>query len=266
MARCHSPFRKKGSNIDLPCGKCYECRARRVSGWSFRLMKEEETAVSSFFLTLTYAPEHVPITEKKWMTLDKRHVQLFMKRLRKRHVGPKLIYYACGEYGGHTSRPHYHMILFNAKVEDIEASWQYGSVYYGTVSGASVGYTLKYICKPGKIPMHKNDDRQKEFSLMSKGIGLGYITDAMYNWHHQDELERMYIPLKDGKKIPIPRYLRTKIFTSKEVDRFVEHRKNIEDSPMEVAKFFDPAQSLIADSKIRYLARKNQTHDRQTKF
>lgn len=110
------------------------------------------------------------------MDLSKRDIQLFLKRLRKAHESHRgqmqpIKYYAVGEYGGITGRPHYHIILFNADIELIQDAWQNGQVHYGKVSGASVGYTLKYMTKPSRIPMHRNDDRTKEFSLMSKGLG-----------------------------------------------------------------------------------------------
>lgn len=113
------------------------------------------------------------------MSLCKRDLQLFFKRLRKKTDG-KVIYYAVGEYGSNYSRPHYHIILFNAQQQDVITAWtkdgkEIGSVYFGQVAEASIGYTLKYISKEKRIPLHANDDRQREFSLMSKGIGKNYI-------------------------------------------------------------------------------------------
>jgi len=162
---------RTGEQVAVPCGKCPECLARRISGWSFRLMQEDKVSTSSHFVTLTYAPETVPITKNGFMSLSKRHLQLFFKKLRK--VNPdKLKYYAAGEYGNVGRRPHYHILLFNAIPDTILPSWGNGSIDIGTVSAASVGYTLKYMCKPSRIPLHRNDDRLPEFSLMSKNWGL----------------------------------------------------------------------------------------------
>lgn len=160
-------------NIPVPCGKCPPCKARRASGWSFRLMQEEKNASSAHFITLTYDTDFVPITQNGFMSLRKRDIQLFFKRLRKQHSSDVQIkYYCVGEYGTRTKRPHYHIILFSADIEKIQPSWQLGAVHYGAVTGASIGYTLKYMCKPSRIPLHKNDDRIKEFALMSKGSAL----------------------------------------------------------------------------------------------
>jgi len=215
MAQCMTPFtRKVETNIyTLPCGKCPNCYAKRISGWSFRLVEEEKNSFSSYFITLTYDTEHIKMTKNGFMNLDKRDTQLFMKRLRKLN-SKKLKYFTTGEYGSKTNRPHYHIILFNVKEDTIEKAWKLGQIHYGKVSKASVGYTLKYMSKTSKVPLHKNDDRNKEFQLMSKGLGLTYIKDSTIKWHQADLLERMYLNIEEGKKIGMPRYYKDKIYNS----------------------------------------------------
>ena len=177
MGACITPMtirhKYTGEWHTFPCGKCLQCLKRRASAWSFRLMQEEKRSDSGLFVTLTYDTRSVPITENGFMTLQKQDVQKFFKRLRKLLPGAKIKYYACGEYGGHTLRPHYHIILFNADAASVASAWSLdgtpiGHIHYGLVTGASVGYTLKYMMKPAIIPMHSRDDRVKEFSLMSK--------------------------------------------------------------------------------------------------
>lgn len=156
------------------------------------------------------------------MTLDKGertakgylrdHLTLFFKRLRKINANV-LRYYVCGEYGSHTMRPHYHLLLFNADINTIQPAWDLGYIHYGQVSGASVGYCLKYMCKEKKIPVHRNDDRKPEFQRTSKGLGANYLTDSMINWHLSDLQSRLYCVLEGGKKISLPRYYRDKIYT-----------------------------------------------------
>ena len=206
---------KTHGKVGCPCGKCPECRKRRISGWSFRLLQESKRSTSAHFVTLTYNTETVPITPKGYMNLQKRDVQLFMKRLRKLSTN-KLKYYLCGEYGGTSNRPHYHVILFNAQIADIEKTWCLGNTHYGEVEGASIGYTLKYMSKVSRIPMHQNDDRQPEFSLMSKGLGQNYLTEAMQAWHKADLLKRVHMVLPDGKKVAMPRYYKDKLYNEQE--------------------------------------------------
>lgn len=168
---CFTPFRKQDENMvwqAFPCGKCPPCLARRASSWSFRLMQQEKVSSNAHFITLTYDTTHVPLTENGFMSLRKRDVQLFFKRLRKAQGDNRIKYYLCGEYGGKTYRPHYHILLYNVQLELIQPAWSLGQVHYGTVTGASIGYTLKYMTKEKRIPLHQNDDRVPEFSLMSK--------------------------------------------------------------------------------------------------
>jgi len=229
--KCITPFyvqdKFTGNYIPVPCSKCPPCMKRRTSGWSYRLVKEGERSKSALFVTLTYDTNYVPITEKGFMNLDKTDVQKFFKRLRKLS-NQKLKYYVCGEYGTKKMRPHYHIILFNANQEMIYKAWMLnnkpiGSIYIGQVTDASIGYTLKYMTKKGKIPLHFNDDRQKEFSLMSKKMGDNYITPKMIKWHKEDLEKRMYVNLKDNKKIAMPRYYKDKIYNELEKQKISEY-------------------------------------------
>lgn len=138
----------------------------------------------------------------------------------------KLKYYYCGEYGGRTMRPHYHMLLFNSNHDDVLNAWvdpdkkkPIGSIHFGDVNGASVGYTLKYMMKPGKIPLHKNDDRIPEFSNMSKGLGLNYLTDSMIKYHKNDLESRVNITIEGGRKIAMPRYYKDKLYSEDEKEK-----------------------------------------------
>jgi len=160
-----------GSAQLVPCGKCSKCKQRRISDWVIRLSAEEKQYGHGLFVTLTYDTDHVPITPKGYMTTTKRDVQLFMKRLRKiSPAGTKIKYYAAAEYGGRTWRPHYHLIMFGADRELIDKAWGLGTIHVVPMSKATIAYTLKYISKNKRVPQHKNDDRQPEFSLMSKNL------------------------------------------------------------------------------------------------
>lgn len=195
-------------------------------------MQEEKYARSAFFITLTYNNDNLPVTKNGFLEIRKRDLQNFFKRLRKAHSSKKknpqyykqsIKYYAVGEYGGRFKRPHYHVILFNANVNLVELAWtnsnkvfkgkSMGQIHYGYVSGASVGYTMKYISKPSKIPIHRNDDRTPEFSLMSKGLGECYLTKAMIAYHHYAMVQRAFVMTQDGKQLAMPRYYRDRIYS-----------------------------------------------------
>ena len=229
--------------MPFPCGKCPPCKKRRTSGWSFRLVKEGERSKSALFVTLTYDTEYVPITTNGYMTLDLKDLQKFFKRLRKLS-NEKLKYYAVGEYGSTKKRPHYHIILYNANPEHINRAWalnnkSIGTYHIGNVSAASIGYTLKYMSKKSQIPIHTNDDRIKEFSVMSKGLGSNYLTDNMINWHKNNLEQRMYVPIEDGKKIAMPRYYKDKMYNEQEKDKISKYMVKIsEEIDLQISKEF----------------------------
>lgn len=217
---CLSPYhvRQKitGQIVPVPCGKCPQCVYRRISSWSFRLMQEYNQAVSAHFVTLTYDDATVPLSPSGLMTLRKKDVQLHIKRLRKlQQHDEKIIYYCVGEYGSHTYRPHYHMIIFNAMLETHAASWQHGHLHYGNVNSDSIAYCVAYF---NKRPFNDYKDRQKEFSLMSKGIGLSYITPSIYDYHTSDVDNKAFLTV-DGYKQHMPRYYKNKLYTEEERKR-----------------------------------------------
>jgi hypothetical protein len=219
--------KKAGVKYEFPCGKCYECRSRRISGWAFRLQKEAEISNSAFFITLTYNDENVPHSQNKLLTLQKRDLQLWFKRVRKLNK-LKLTYYAVGEYGKSTLRPHYHVIMFNVDPSTILDTWKQGHVQIGTVTEASVIYTLKYLCKQGKVGLGEWDDRVPEFQLMSKGIGENYINRQTIKYHRADLTERCYLTNKGGYKIAMPRYYKNRIYSPDELKFIGIHHGNKE--------------------------------------
>lgn len=209
-------------------------------------MQQEKVSKTAYFITLTYDTDHVPITPNLFLSLRYRDVQLYLKRVRKAHdqhakatntVAPRIKYYAVGEYGAKSKRPHYHMLIFDAKLElmfekndllylqmkmDGETQfrskhWEHGLVTVGRVEKASVGYCLKYMCKVGQVGKFQSDDRVREKALMSKGLGANYLTPQMIKFHRDEILDRMYV-MTEGKKIAMPRYYKQKIYDQVELE------------------------------------------------
>lgn len=96
------------------------------------------------------------------MSLDYRHCQLWLKRLRKK-FGP-VRFFLGGEYGEQFGRPHYHALLFGLTLTDcvpcrllgrsdlfrsaeMDALWGYGSVVLGRVTFESAAYVARYCLK-----------------------------------------------------------------------------------------------------------------------
>ncbi len=239
---CPDPIPINGALV--PCGKCYECKKRRTQDWIFRLMEEDKVSSSAYFVTLTYSNDTVPQTKNGFLTLRKKDLTDYFNRLKthdKRSMrdyheelppGSPVRYFAVGEYGSKTERPHYHAIIYNIwDVDNIYKAWgrynrlnnrydYIGDVKISGVGYQSIGYTAKYIMKEGLIPKFKKDDRVPEFNIQSNGLGKSYLTRETRMWHQAD-LTRNYVVLPGGTKFALPRYYRDKIYLNhqKEVQR-----------------------------------------------
>lgn len=179
----------------VPCGVCMSCRIARSKEWSVRIMHEMTDWNESSFVTLTYSDDCLP----EYASLNKVALQKFLKRLRKK-VEKVIRYYACGEYGETTERPHYHLILFGYRPDDLvlykktefgplfisselRELWPYGNNTVGDVSRMSARYVAEYVNKKvlGKESDEYYGEREKPFSLMSKGIGLSWAEENSEN-------------------------------------------------------------------------------------
>lgn len=236
MARCMYPysversvFHSQGDRyVPVPCGKCPECLRRRVASWSHRLEKESLLWTQHYFLTLTYAPEHLPVSANGFMTLRPQDVTLFLKRIRKLSSA-RLRYYYCGEYGTHGKRPHYHMILFSddrLTPTHIIEQWKYGAVHFGKVEAGSIRYTVQYYDKGVWQPIHGRDDRLPEFSRMSNGIGKTFMSEKMVN-HLLNNPGIGYIYDTEGRKVSIPRYYKRRLYDQSILSSFVAEHPSI---------------------------------------
>lgn len=258
MYQCKGMY-KLNEETSVGCGKCDSCRALQTAHWQFRLMQEEKQSVNACFVTLTYDTKHLPFTPSGFPTLDKKAVPAFVKRVRsftlrtdkqikKFNAGesskrpkvqndwqtdlPSIKYYAVGEYGHKFKRPHYHLIMYNVHADAILNAWQLGQVHIGTVTGASIGYCLKYIRKRTWEGHFEGDDRQVIFTLQSKNLGVGYLTDAVRNYHQSPDNYHLTL---EGKIIPMSRYYRDKLYTDQDKEyildelnaKRVKHLKNI---------------------------------------
>lgn len=222
--------------VQVPCNKCIECFHRKRSEWWFRVEQENKYNMQPYrwFLTLTYSESKVP-RKRGTKTLLKRHPQLFFKRLRK--AGYKVKYILVGEYGSQTQRPHYHVIMWtDAPTKEIDRCWHYGHVHYRQIAKETVFYTLKYILNPRQ---GDNEVKQKEYAVFSQGIGLQYLTEAMYDYHTVDFENPKFNANIAGEEVPLPRYYRMKIFTSYQI-KIHAYKQSI----LAVRKTFDEYRQL----------------------
>lgn len=226
----------------VPCGKCAFCLMNRRSSWMFRIHHEMRNQMyPGWFLTLTYNEKFVPRTEDGRLSLRFRDVQLYLKRIRKAKYYAK--YICVGEYGGETHRPHYHMLLWtDAPALWLEKNWFYGHIQFGTLTMASAMYTLKYIIQPKQ---QEDNGLEKTRAQFSKGLGLSYLTDAVYRYHTDDFENPNMFSIIDGRRVALPRYYKSKIFTKTQMFNYGKKAKK--DSTQERRKLM---RSLIAQGVV----------------
>ena len=193
------PFVDKEWYSTVPCGKCRECKMDYARQWANRMVLESQEWPQNLFFTATYNNANLPINSTSgFPTLDKRDVQLFMKRLRKFFTGRKIRFYFSGEYGTNTHRPHYHAILFNLGLSDfpdrrihsynelkqplyysptLEKLWGHGFILMSDVTWKTCNYVARYVDKKSRledVPMTNGIfDWEPEFSLSSRRPGIG---------------------------------------------------------------------------------------------
>lgn len=191
------------------CGRCVPCLRKKQIDWCFRLNQQLLNSSSACFLTLTYSDENLPFSEGGY-SLVREDFQKFMKRLRKHARTKGIKYYACGEYGDKTERPHYHAIIFNLPrpfEKYIDKAWQYGHVHIGTVTEESIFYTTKYALKGIKRQRPEYHDelgREPQFQLMSNGLGIDYMKTTIVDYLTRSGSKLITLP--GGMKKKLPRY------------------------------------------------------------
>lgn len=257
----------------IPCGKCYACKLNYSAQWATRLTLEAKDHENNYFITLTYDDDHIVqpnvITDGTeiykndgtWNgTLVKAHPSNFIRRLREyfRRKGfkEKIIYYYCGEYGGETKRPHYHLILLNCpldikefydfhmdkkhkmhwKSKEIERYWNKGIVDIAEVEWSSCAYVARYCMKKltdsGEPKEYYTMGKIPEFVRMSThpAIGSKYYNEHKHDIYKNDELIMRTVKGNVGSVKP------PKAWDKKFKEEFPNKWKEIQESRLEAAE------------------------------
>lgn len=214
--------------MTVPCGKCIGCRANQARDWSIRLQHEGRCHEASWFLTLTYNEENLPANG----SLCPEDLQRFFKSLRKRFPPKAISYFACGEYGETTSRPHYHAVLYGPAFLDrrslprrdghdiwrsptVDDCWEMGIHELGTVTPASAAYVAGYVQKKvtaAANPFHYAKildpmtgellEVEREFTRMSRRPAIGKRWIERW-WRDVYPADRVFL---EGREYPPPRF------------------------------------------------------------
>lgn len=218
---------------EVPCYWCVGCRVSRAGDWSVRIHHEAMLHEQSCFLTLTYSDEFLPDD----MSVSVVAAQKFMRRLRKKIGHGRVRFFLCGEYGGKTFRPHYHVILFGYDFPDkvlwrrtktgydayrsalLESIWPYGISEIGSVTVESAGYVARYVLK--KVNGEDADEHytrlnpltgevkrvRPEFITMSRRPGIG---GGWFDQFAGDAFPSDFVVINGSKKA-VPKYYVNKL-------------------------------------------------------
>ena len=225
-----------GANaILVPCGHCIGCRLDYSRQWAERCIHEASSHEFNYFLSLTYDEDNIPIGSKGIPTLIKDEISAFMKRLRK-YLGPDIRYFGCGEYGDLSKRPHYHIILFNCKLDDLQerhpikvdgkVKWIYqyddsgekllfsptvykawqgrGTAQIGQVTFESCAYVSRYIVKK---QLGVTSSQYADCGIIPPYVRMSLKPGIGYSWY-KEHFEQIYLYdnyiLKRGDKaVPV---------------------------------------------------------------
>lgn len=265
--KCRNPFIRGGTHA-FGCGQCVPCRIKVRRTWANRIQLEAGEHSSNCFLTLTYCEDALPRTTSGLSTLNADDHKNFLKRLRTSIAPIKLRFFAVGEYGDESWRPHLHYALFGAgecarggtvrsrgrPMADrccefcrlVSAKWGYGDVDVGILDQGRAQYLAKYVTKKmtrGDDP--RLQDRYQEFSRKSLKPGLGFnalheIASTVMQYELEHELVDVPGTICVGsRRVVLGRYLtqnlRRLVGKEKDVPEAVLERLAAEMLPLRLA-------------------------------
>lgn len=206
------------NNLSVPCGRCMGCRLEKSRQWAVRCVHEAKCFEDNCFVTLTFSDEHLP----KDGSLCRKHVQDFLKRLRRKYEDRKIRVFYCGEYGDQLGRPHYHLCLFNFDFKDrkkfkrvngfwyyrsdaLSSLWTFGHSIVCDFSFETAAYVARYCTKKvnGSQAEEHYQGRVPEFAGMSLKPGIG---KTWFDKYAKSDLFPHDNVISRGAKSKPPRY------------------------------------------------------------
>lgn len=213
--------------VPVGCGNCLECRKQKARNWQIRLQEEVRTEKNGIFVTLTFKTESLKelssgIHKLTGYELDNEiatlAVRRFLERWRKKYK--KSVRHWLVTELGHSGTEHIHMhgIIWTDKGgKEIENIWKYGKIWdsdreNGWVNEQTVNYIIKYVHK-----IDKQHEYYKSKVFTSAGMGKKYLErlDAKLNKYSGIKTNTHYTT-RNGVKLPLPTYLKNKIYTEEE--------------------------------------------------
>lgn len=240
------------THINIPCGKCGRCIQRRKMEWGFRMTYEMEDAKCAYFVTLTYAPETVPINKWGQKTLIRtrkqdlaikaeeegrkritkkfkeqhvdRSIQGFFKRLRQNQ---KRLKDSIEAYKHNLKRTDKILFYCAGEYGTQRQRPHYHAIIYNASEKAILKSwdlgdvhivkaneaTIAYCMKYLDKRFNNEQPTNKEPEFNEMSEGIGKrYAERNGHWHRQN-IDMLFVTTRKGLRIPMPKYLRHLIFS-----------------------------------------------------
>lgn len=202
--------------IDVPCGRCVNCRRSYKNSWRIRLLHEYQYLSPSdrnncYFVTLTFNDDYLPSSKEEAAKL----IRKFLERVRKKYK-VSVRHWFVSEFGSRTERLHFHGILFNPPFPEWELPtlWNYGFTDSKLLNARRINYVTTYINKLLSSDIEEPDKRQWIFC--SPGLGKAYTLDPKVRlFSHHDGIPSPFGYI-NGSPFALPRYYRHYLFDDDE--------------------------------------------------
>lgn len=247
--------------VELPCGHCELCQKSRSRDWIIRIEKALEAfknnhkVTYSYFVTWTYEDQFLPLSPTSGMpTLDKQTFRHMFNTIKNTEelTAEDFQYYAVGEYGDLSCRPHYHGIVFTSKSIDWQHYWTYGNIQVGDVQPESIGYVTRYVDKKLGSYIKKSDYEllgiEPIFSIMTKGLGKDFILDRIEKYKDNPALLNSIVG-QNGQKFNLPKYGKKKLdfFVKLQLKKYNQASQSVTRSILPKEKSVSSADSALLE-------------------
>lgn len=286
------------------------CRLNRRRTWAHRIMLEAYQHPDNVFVTLTYSDECMPRLADGRGNLEPKHLQDWLKRIRwswdneqkelRKNAPTRIRYFACGEYGDETERPHFHVAIFGyptchfgntrprprgqaccPRCAELEKTWKHGQIFAGTLEMHSAQYIAGYVTKKmTSADDPRLDGRHPEFSRMSLRPGIGHsalheVASQVMRFNLENSQADVPSALRHGSRLmPLGRYLRRelrKLVGNDEktpqsvIEKMAEELRPVQEAAFDASKPFKKAIEERYKGKVdRIIARQRIFKGRKT--
>lgn len=293
----HKAFKVPFEEIEVPCGKCIGCRLDYSRQWANRCMLEAKQWKDNYMITLTYDDLNVNLVDginretgelQKVGNLEPKDLTKFMKDLRRYYMyhynHDNIRFYACGEYGDKTYRPHYHVILFNCPILDLENFflnkereqiylsntirniWNKGIITVAKLEWQVAAYVARYVMKKRKGK--DSEEYYKKLGILPEFVRMSRSPGIAREYYEQNkdkiyEYDEIHLERKNGEVMtikPSKYYDRLYDLDSPEALAAIKKQRKL---AAEISLYNELHKTNL--SKVQYLELKEKNKIAQTK-